>query len=104
MRRRNTNTVESSFALVKRGIVRIYRNVSKKHSHRYFCSLIFVWNNLRPNDGERISAVIRASEENDFATKALAFVRFQGKMNKPKPLPKPPKPDLLKFHGDSKTP
>jgi hypothetical protein len=37
----NTNTVESSFALVKRGIVGIYHNLSKKHLHRYIWQLIF---------------------------------------------------------------
>jgi transposase-like protein len=58
----NTNTVESSFALVKRGITGIYHNVSKKHLHRYIWQFDFLWNNRGLNDGERISAVIRSSE------------------------------------------
>jgi hypothetical protein len=30
-----TNTAESSFALIKRGLTGIYHAVSKKHLHRY---------------------------------------------------------------------
>jgi len=58
----NTNTVESSFALVKRGIVGIYHNVSKKHLHRYIWQYDFLWNNREMNDGERTVRVIQASE------------------------------------------
>jgi transposase-like protein len=58
----NTNTVESSFALVKRGITGIYHNVSKQYLHRYIWQFDFLWNNRGLNDGERISAVIRSSE------------------------------------------
>lgn len=58
----NTNTVESSFALVKRGIIGIYHNVSKKYLHRYIWQFDFVWNNRELNDGERTVMVIQASE------------------------------------------
>jgi transposase-like protein len=58
----NTNTVESSFALVKRGIVGIYHNVSKKHLHRYIWQYDFLWNNRELNDGERMVATIQAAE------------------------------------------
>jgi transposase-like protein len=58
----NTNTVESSFALVKRGIVGIYHNVSKKHLHRYIWQYDFLWNNRELNDGERMVMVVQASE------------------------------------------
>jgi transposase-like protein len=58
----NTNTVESSFALVKRGIVGIYHNVSKEHLHRYIWQFDFLWNNRALNDGERMALMIRESE------------------------------------------
>jgi len=58
----NTNTVESSFALVKRGIVGIYHNVSKKHLHRYIWQFDFMWNNRELNDGERMVLAIREAE------------------------------------------
>jgi hypothetical protein len=48
----HTNTAESSFALVKRGIVGIYHNVSKKHLHRYLWQYDFLWNNRALNDGD----------------------------------------------------
>jgi transposase-like protein len=58
----NTNTVESSFALVKRGIVGIYHNVSKKHLHRYIWQFDFMWNNRELNDGERMVLAIKEAE------------------------------------------
>jgi hypothetical protein len=58
----NTNTVESSFALVKRGIVGIYHNVSKEYLHRYIWQFDFLWNNRGLSDGERISLVVKSSE------------------------------------------
>jgi hypothetical protein len=58
----NTNTVESSFALVKRGIYGVYHNVSKEHLHRYLWQFDFIWNNRKLNDGERTIAAIRGAE------------------------------------------
>jgi len=52
----HTNTAESSFALVKRGIMGIYHNVSREYLHRYIWQLDFVWNNRGLNDGERTVA------------------------------------------------
>lgn len=56
------NTAESSFALVKRGIMGIYHNVSKKHLHRYIWQYDFLWNNRELNDGERMVLAVQASE------------------------------------------
>ncbi|MGA7218554.1 MAG: IS1595 family transposase [Candidatus Sulfotelmatobacter sp.] len=39
----HTNTAESSFALVKRGIVGIFHNVSREHLHRYLWQFDFLW-------------------------------------------------------------
>ena len=58
----HTNTVESSHALVKRGIVGIYHNVSREYLHRYLWQYDFLWNTRKLNDGERIVLGIRAAE------------------------------------------
>jgi transposase-like protein len=58
----HTNTAESSFALVKRGIMGIYHNVSHEYLHRYLWQFDFVWNNRRMNDGERIEMAIKSAE------------------------------------------
>ena len=58
----HTNTAESSFALVKRGLIGIYHNVSRKHLHRYISQFDFVWNTRELNDGERVVAAINAAE------------------------------------------
>ncbi len=58
----HTNTAESSHALVKRGIVGIYHNVSREYLHRYLWQFDFLWNNRQLNDGERTHLGIQASE------------------------------------------
>jgi transposase-like protein len=57
-----TNTAESSFALVKRGIVGIYHNVSTEYLHRYLWHFDFLWNNRQLNDGERLETAIQSAE------------------------------------------
>jgi len=58
----HTNTAESSFALVKRGIVGVYHNVSREHLHRYIAQYDFLWNTRKMNDGERTAAAIQSAE------------------------------------------
>lgn len=58
----HTNTAESSFALLKRGIHGIYHNVSKEYLHRYLWQFDFMWNTRKMNDGERTVAAIRSAE------------------------------------------
>ena len=58
----NTNTAESSFALVKRGIVGVYHNVSKDYLHRYLWQFDFMWNSRKMNDGERTISAIKSAE------------------------------------------
>jgi transposase-like protein len=58
----HTNTAESSFALVKRGITGIYHNVSREYLHRYLWQFDFIWNNRKMNDGERTIAAIQSAE------------------------------------------
>ena len=56
----HSNTMESYFALVKRGMYGIWHNVSKKHLHRYIAASEFRYNTRKMEDGERTVAAIRA--------------------------------------------
>lgn len=58
----HVNTAESSNALIKRGLVGIYHNVSREYLHRYLWQWDFCWNNREMNDGERMVAAIRSAE------------------------------------------
>jgi hypothetical protein len=58
----NTNTAESSFALVKRGIIGTYHNVSQRYLYRYLWQFDFVWNSRKLNDGERTILAVKAAE------------------------------------------
>jgi hypothetical protein len=58
----NTNTAESSHALVKRGIVGIYHNISREYLHRYLWQYDFLWNNRKLNDGERTILAVKSAE------------------------------------------
>lgn len=56
-----TNTVESSFALLKRGIYGAFHHVSKHHLHRYLAEFDFRWNMRHEKDGERVIAGLQNS-------------------------------------------
>jgi transposase-like protein len=58
----HTNTAESSFALLKRGIMGIYHSVSKEYLHRYLWQFDFLWNSRKMNDGERTAVAIKLAE------------------------------------------
>lgn len=58
----HTNTAESSFALVKRGLMGIYHSVSKEYLHRYLWQFDFLWNARRMNDGERTAVAMKLAE------------------------------------------
>ena len=58
----NTNTAESSFAIVKRGIIGVYHNVSKDYLHRYLWQFDFMWNHRKLNDGERTVMAVKSAE------------------------------------------
>jgi transposase-like protein len=58
----NTNTVESFFALLKRGVYGTFHNVSRKHLHRYVSEFEFRWNTRKFDDGARIKALIQNAE------------------------------------------
>lgn len=57
-----TNTAESVFSLLKRGMYGVYHNVSKRHLHRYLAEFDFRWNHRTVEDGERTVAAIKGSE------------------------------------------
>ena len=46
----NSNTVESYFALIKRGVYGNFHHVSKKHLFRYCAEFEFRWNNRHSDD------------------------------------------------------
>ena len=57
-----TNTVEASFALLKRGLVGTFHHVSEKHLQRYVTEFDFRWNNrekLGVNDVERAALALQ---------------------------------------------
>lgn len=58
----SSNTAESFFSLLKRGIYGTFHAVSKKHLHRYIDEFAFRWNTRKVTDGERIAQAIRAAE------------------------------------------
>jgi transposase-like protein len=57
-----TNTAESFFALLKRGVFGVFHAVSKKHLHRYVSEFEFRWNTRKDHDGERVAKAVRAAE------------------------------------------
>jgi transposase-like protein len=66
-----TNTVESYFALLKRGIHGVFHHISKKHLHRYCDEFACRWNNRDVNDGERTVNVIKGIEGKRLPLKAI---------------------------------
>ena len=67
----STNTVESYFALLKRGIHGAFHHVSKIHLHRYCDEFSFRWNYRKTDDGKRTEAAIRGSEGKRLMYKAI---------------------------------
>jgi transposase-like protein len=55
----NTNTAESFFALLKRGVYGTFHHVSKTHLPRYCSEFEFRWNRRSMADGERTESAIR---------------------------------------------
>jgi len=58
----HSNTVESAFSLLKRGIYGTFHNVSRKHLHRYVAEFDFRWNARKIDDGARTELAIRRGE------------------------------------------
>ncbi len=49
----HTNTVESYFALIKRGHYGVYHLMSKGHLHMYCAEFSFRWNHRKVSDADR---------------------------------------------------
>ncbi len=58
----NTNTVESFFATLKRGVNGTFHHVSKEHLPKYVDEFAFRWNARKMKDSERRDAVIKGAE------------------------------------------
>ena len=58
----HTNTAESFFSLLKRGVVGAWHHVSKEHLPKYADEFAFRWTNRKMTDGERTVLAIQATE------------------------------------------
>jgi len=54
-----TNTVESSFAILKRGLYGTFHNISEQHLQRYANEFDFRWNHRKITDSERAIAALK---------------------------------------------
>src|SRR5208337_3182439 len=55
----STNTAESYFALLKRGVHGTFHSISKKHLPRYCNEFSFRWDNRKVSDGKRTENAIK---------------------------------------------
>jgi ISXO2-like transposase domain len=55
----HSNTVESVFSLLKRGVMGTFHSVSRKHLPNYLNEFEFRHNTRKMDDGSRVSAAIR---------------------------------------------
>lgn len=58
----HSNTVESHFALLKRGIYGTFHNISEAHLHRYLAEFDFRANTRDMTDGERAAALLAGAK------------------------------------------
>jgi transposase-like protein len=58
----NTNSAESFFALLKRGVHGTFHHVSKQHLHRYCDEFSFRWDERKVTDGQRTVEAIKGAE------------------------------------------
>ena len=57
----HTNTIESYFALIKRGVYGTFHNVSEAHLPRYLAEFDFRYNTRKISDGERAAALLKGA-------------------------------------------
>jgi hypothetical protein len=69
-----TNTVESYFALLKRGVQGVFHHISKKHLHRYCDEFACRWNNRKVTDGERAVNAIKGIEGKSLPYKKIIAI------------------------------
>ena len=67
----HTNTLESSFGLLKRGVYGTFHSISKKHLHRYVGEFDFRWNTRKQTDGQRTVAAVKQAKGKRLTLKPL---------------------------------
>jgi transposase-like protein len=55
----HSNTIESVFSLIKRGVMGTFHSISRKHIPNYLNEFEFRWNTRKMDDGERVSRAIK---------------------------------------------
>jgi hypothetical protein len=58
----HTNTVESHFALLKRGVYGTFHNISEAHLHRYLAEFDFRANTRALSDAERAALLLAGAQ------------------------------------------
>ena len=71
----HTNTVESKFSLLKRGIIGTFHQVSKKHLPLYLAEFDHRFNHRKSTDGERTVSALKLAEGKRLTLKPLKKVR-----------------------------
>ena len=67
----HTNTVESKFSLLKRGIIGTFHAVSKKHLPLYLAEFDHRFNHRKVSDGERTVSALKMAEGKRLTLKPL---------------------------------
>jgi transposase-like protein len=67
----HTNTVESKFSLLKRGIIGTFHQVSKKHLPLYLAEFDHRYNHRKVTDGERTVSALKLAEGKRLTLKPL---------------------------------
>jgi len=67
----HTNTVESSFSLLKRGVIGSFHHISKKHLPLYLAEFDMRWNTRKETDGQRTVKGLTKTEGKHLTMKRL---------------------------------
>ena len=67
----HTNTVESKFSLLKRGIIGTFHQVSKKHLPLYLAEFDHRFNRRKDTDGQRTISALKLAEGKRLTLKPL---------------------------------
>ena len=69
----HTNTVESYFSILKRGLIGVYQHVSAQHLQRYVTEFDFRYNHRKVTDAERAESALKG-----ITGKRLTYRRISG--------------------------